>query len=130
MQLPGFDINVPGEDVVQHHVLHKVIAVVLFVVILLNGGQGDGQKLGILGSAFVGPFHKHGVVRFDVGAKGLIGIAVPDKGVVGITQIQGDELIGQPHFGQVTARNDGSRLIHNADDPIDDIPHLVNDSLK
>ena len=99
MQLPGFDINIAGENVVQHHVLHKVIAVVLFVVILLNGGQGDGQKLGILGSAFVGSFYKHGVIRLDVGTERLIGIAVPDKGVVGITQIQGDELVGQPHFG-------------------------------
>ena len=49
-ELPGLEIDIAGQDVIQNHVLDKVAAVVLFIVILLDAAQGDSQQVCITGS--------------------------------------------------------------------------------
>lgn len=43
VQLAGLGVDIAGQDVVQHHVLDEVGLVELFVMILLDALQADGQ---------------------------------------------------------------------------------------
>ena len=65
-----------------------------------------------------------------MGAEGLVGIAVPDKGVVGITQIQAMNSLVNPTLDKSLHAMMAAVSSTTPDDPIDHIPHLVNDSLK
>ena len=130
MQLPCLDHNISRQHIVQHHVLDEVVPVVLFVVILLDVGKGDCHDACILGSVFVHALHEYGVIRRHPGAKGLVGVAVPDEDLVGVAQIQRNKLICGADLRQVAAGDDGCSIIHNANHSVNGIAHLVNQPLK
>ena len=44
MQLTGLGVDIAGQDVVQHHVLDEVGFVELFIVVLLDALQTDGEQ--------------------------------------------------------------------------------------
>ena len=48
MQLTGLGVDVAGQDVVQHDIFDEVCFVELFIVILLDALQADGQHGGKL----------------------------------------------------------------------------------
>ena len=44
VQLTGLGIDIAGQDVIQHHILDKVGLIKLFVVVLLDALQTDGEQ--------------------------------------------------------------------------------------
>ena len=75
-------------------------------------------------------YDKDGVLRLHLGAKGLVGYAVPDKQVVIFTEIDSQKVVGLADLGQVAAGNDGGVFVHNADGPVDGVPHLIDKTLE
>ena len=93
MKLARFKLDIAGEDIIQHDVFNKVVAVVLFVVELLQVGKSYAQKGDVLISSFVGALNKSVIFVFRLGTKGHIGIAVPNKIVICLVEVQGNELV-------------------------------------
>lgn len=130
MQLPCLSVDIAGQDVVQHHVLDKVGLIELFVVVLLDALQADGQYTGKLPCSLVGALHEHGIIVMLGVGELLVSIAVAHKAVA-CGQTLGH--IALAHFAdqvQLRAGNDSASLIHNADHPIDCVLHLVDHALK
>ena len=66
MQLPGLDVDVAGQDIVQNYIFNEVIAVIFLIVVLLDAGEGDGQNRRIAGGHIIGALDKDSIVRLDV----------------------------------------------------------------
>ena len=130
MELPGLDIDVPGEDVVQDDILDEVVAVVLFVVVLLDAGQRHRKDAAVAGGHLVRALDEYGELRLGLRAERLVGVAVPDEDVLVFAHIQQQELAGLPDARQVAAGDDGGGIVHHADHPVDRIPHLMDDALE
>ena len=130
MQLSGFNVNVAGQDVVQHNAFNEVVAVVLFIVVLLDAGKGNGEDGSVAGSHLVGAFHENGVIRLDVGPEGFVGVAVPDENVVGVAKIRRIVVTAGPDLRQIAAGDDGRRFIDHADHTVDGVPHLMDNALE
>ena len=130
VQFPCLSVDIAGQDVVQHHVLDKVGLIELFVVVLLDALQADGQYTGKLPCSLVGALHEHGIIVMLGVGELLVSIAVAHKAVA-CGQTLGH--IALAHFAdqvQLRAGNDSASLIHNADHPIDCVLHLVDHALK
>ena len=130
VQLTSLDDNIARQYVIQYHVFDEVVAIVLFIIVLLDIEQGDCQDVGILCSSIIHALNEHGILRLCTGAERLIGIAVTDENIVYIAEIQRNELVGRSHLGEIAAGDDGCGIIYHTNRCVDGIPHLVNQSLK
>ena len=130
MHLPGLDIDITGQDVIQDHILDEVVAVVLFIIILLDAGQCHCQDPAVPGGHLVRALHKDCEFRLGLGAERLVGISVPNKLILVFAHIQHEILTGFANAGEIAAGNHRCGIIHNADHTVDGIPHLVDDALK
>ena len=130
VQFTCLNDDVPQQYVVQYYILDEVVAIVLFIVVLLDIEQGNCQNIGILRSSVVHALYKDRILRLCTRTKRLIGITVADKNIMYITEVEGNELIGRSHLCQVAASDDGRGVIDNANGCVNGIPHLVNQSLK
>ena len=130
VQFARLDIDIARQNVFQNDVFDEVVAVILFVVVLLDAGEGDGQNVAELGCDLVGSLHKDRVIRLGPGAERLVGVAVADKNIGVLVEVQHQIFVGFADSGQVAA-GDGNRVaVHYADDTVDGVPHLMNDPLK
>ncbi len=130
MQLARLKADITRQNVVENNILDKVVPVVLFVIILLNTGKRNSDNARVLRSRLVGTLHKHRVIGLDMNTKRLIGISVADKHLVRIPQLNGEEVVSPAHSGKIAARDDGSVFVNNADNSVDCVLHLMDDSLK
>ena len=130
VQLMGFQIDVPGQDVVQDHVLDEVAPVVFLVVVLLDVIQRHGQDAHELGGLRVGALHEHGILRPGLSPEGLEGVPPGEEDLAVGELLRGDPLADLPNPPQLTAGNDHRRLVNDAQRPVDGIPHLMDDPLK
>ena len=130
MQFSCLDDNIARQDVVQNHILDEVVAVIFFIIILLDVKQCNRQNVGILCSCIIYALYEYRIFRLIRRAERLICISVPDKNIMDITQIQRNEFIGGADFRQIAASNNGCTIIHNADSRINGIPHLMDKPLK
>ena len=87
VQLPRLYAYISGEDVIKDYILYKVVSVVLFVVVLLDAGKGNCENGGIFACDFVCTLYKNSIVGLYMYSEGLIGIAVTDKNVVGLSEL-------------------------------------------
>ena len=130
MQLARLDIDIPRQNIVEDDVLNEIVAVIFFVVILLDRRKRDRKQVAVLGGRFVNAFDKYGKLRFHFAAKRLIRIAVADKYLVRVAGVKREKVASLADFGQIAARNDRCAVVHNADHTVDTIAHLMNDPLK
>ena len=130
MQFFRLHENITRKDIIQNDVLDKIIPVIFFIIILLDGQQGNGQNATEFCGQLIGSFYKNRIIRLDSGAERLIGISVLDKNFIPIYRIQGDIVIVPANFGQVAAGNYHSRVVNDTDNPINGIPHLMYYTLK
>ena len=87
-------------------------------------------KPGMVETNFIGSLHKDRVIRLGPGAERLVGVAVADKNIGVLVEVQHQIFVGFADSGQVAA-GDGNRVaVHYADDTVDGVPHLMNDPLK
>ncbi len=130
MQLAGLGVDIAGQDVVQHHVLDEVGLVELFVVILLDALQADGQHGGKLAGRLVGAFHEHRVIVVLCAGELLVGVTIAHKAVACGQALRHKAVAHFADQVQFRAGNDSAGLIHHADHPVDRIFHLVDHALK
>ena len=130
VQLPRFGVNITGQDIIQHHILDEIGFIKLFIVVLLDALQADGQQRSKLGGSGIVAFHKHSIiVMFCVGEL-VVGITVLFKGIPGR---QAGNSKAFPHFAdlpQLGAGDDGSRFVHHAYHAVDRVLHLVDHVLE
>ena len=75
--------NITGQDIIQHHILDEIGFIKLFIVVLLDALQADGQQRSKLGGSGIVAFHKHSIiVMFCVGEL-VVGITVLFEGIPG-----------------------------------------------
>ena len=76
MQLPGFDVNITGKDIVKNNVFHKVGTVKFFIIALFNLLQRNGNDAGIVTADFVRTVHKYGIFGVIAVTERLIGAGI------------------------------------------------------
>ena len=130
VQLPRLGKDIAGQDVIQNDILDKIAAVVFFIVVLLDAGKGDTEHAAHFSRQVIAAGNKHGILRLHLGAKGLVGNAVPDEQLVIFAQIRRQKIVRLADLGQVAAGNDGGALINDADHAVHSIPHLINQALE
>lgn len=130
VQLARLEADIAGQDIVKDYILYEVVAVVLFVVVLLDAGQGDRDNARVLACGFVGAFHEYGVVRLYVYAEGLVSISVAYEYFVGIAKLYGEEVVAAPYPCEIAARDYSTVLVDNADNAVNCVLHLMDNALK
>ena len=118
MQLARLEADIAGQDVVKDYILYEVVAVVFFVVVLLDAGQGDRDNARVLACGLVGAFHEYGVVRLYMYAEGLVSISVAY------------EYFAAPYPCEIAARDYSTVLVDNADNAVNCVLHLMDNALK
>ena len=126
VELTRLDDDIAGENVVEDNVLDEVVAVVLLIVILLDVGESDSENACVLCSGIVNALDEGSVVGLYAGAEGFIGEAVADKDIVGIREIERNELISRAYAGEVAAGDNCSCFVNYTDSSVDRITHLMN----
>ena len=124
------DVNVSRQDVVEDDILHKVAAVILLVVELLDAAEGDRQDAGILLCQLVFTVDEDGVLMTQSRVEGQVGRPIEDDGVVGIENIGNQGLVLLPDALEFAAGDDGAGLVDDADGAVDGVSHLVDDTLE
>ena len=130
VQLTGLGVDIAGQDVVQHHVLDEVGFVELFIVVLLDALQADGEQGRKLARSLVRAFHKHGIVVMLCAGELLIGVAIPHKAVTGRQALCHKALAHLSDQVQLRAGDHSAGLIHHTDHTIDGVFHLVDHALE
>ena len=130
MQFARLGIDVAGQDVVQHHILDEVGLVELFVVILLDALQADGQHGCKPAGNLVVAFHEHSIIVVLGAGELLVGVAIVDKAVACGQTLRHKALAHLADQVQLRAGNNSAGLIHHADHPVDRVFHLVDHALK
>ena len=130
VQLAGLGVDIAGQDVVQHDVLDKVGLIELFVMILFDALQADGEHRGKLASRLVSAFHKHGIVVMLCAGELLVGVTVPHKAVARGQAFSHKALTHLADQVQLGAGDHRAGLIHHADHTVDRVFHLVDHALK
>ena len=129
-QLASLEINIAGENIIKNNVLDEVAAVVLLVIILLDGGEGNSQNVGIAGGKLICTLNENCIFGMGMTAEGLIGIACGCK-AFGIGNLLGkNALANLTAAGKVTAGDGNTRIVNNTDGAVDGIAHLMNYSLE
>ena len=129
-QFTGLEVNITGQNVVKNNVLDEVAAVVFFIIILLDGGEGDGKNVCIAQSEIVGTLNKNSIFGVRMAAEGLVGITCGGE-AVRIGDLFGkNTLTNLAAAGKITAGNCDTRIINNTNGAVDCIAHLVNNSLE
>ena len=126
MQLTRLGVDVAGQDIVQHNILDKVRLVELFVVVLLDALQADGQHRRKLGGGFVRTLHKGGVIIVLCVGELVVRVAVQGKGLPCGLAHGGHAVTHFPDLPQLRAGNDGAGFIHDTDDAIHSVLHLIH----
>ena len=126
----GLDEHEKQEALEWNDILDKIAAVVFFIVVLLDAGKRDAEHAAHFGRQVIAAGNKHGILRLHLGAKGLVGNAVPDEQLVIFAQIRRQKIVRLANLGQVAAGNDGGALINDADHAVHSIPHLINQALE
>ena len=130
MQLTGLGVDIAGQDVVQHHVLDEVGFVELFIVVLLDALQADGQHGGKLTSRLVHAFHEYCIIIMLGAGELLIGVAIPHKAVTGRQALCHKALAHLSDQVQLRAGDHSAGLFHHTDHTIDGVFHLVDHALE
>ena len=130
MQLAGLGVDIAGQDVVQHHVLDEVGLVELFIVVLLDALQADGQDGRKLTRRLVRAFHEHCIIVMLCAGELLISVAIAHKAVACGQTLRHKALAHLADQIQLRAGNNSAGLIHHADHPVDRVFHLVDHALK
>ena len=108
----------------------KVGFIKLFIVILFDALQADGQHARKLGSRFVGDLYKNDIVIVLCARKRLIGIAIAHKMLRASQAFPRDTLTDLTYLVQVRAGYNIARFGQHTDIAADGIFHLANDTLK
>ena len=130
VQLARLDINIAWQDVFQNDIFDEVVAVIFFIVVLLDACKGNSKNVAEFCRCFIGALYKYCVVRLCAGTERFVGVTIAHKDIGILVEIQHQILVGLADSCQVTARNSDRIAVYNTDDPIDRLPHLMNDSLK
>ena len=130
VKLSRLQADVAREHVVQDYVLDEVVAVVLFVVVLLDARERYGDDARILPCRLVRALDEYRVVRLDMDTERLIGVAVADKHLVGVAKLDGEKFVSAAHSCEIAACDDGAVFVNNADNAVYCVLHLVDDALK
>ena len=130
MQFLCLGKDIAGQDVVEHNVFNKIVAVIFFIIVLLDTGQGNCKDLCIPCSHLVTALDKNGIIRLDMRAKRLIGIAIADKHIVRLAKIDRIIISGRTDLGKFAAGNNRRIFINYTDHPVDRITHLVDNTLE
>ena len=130
VQLTGLGVDVAGQDVVQHDIFDEVCLVELFIVILLDTLQADGQHGGKLLRRGVGALHKDSVVIMLGVRELMVGIAIAHKGIAGRLADGSYALAHLADLPQFGAGNHGTCLVDNADNTVHCVLHLVHHILE
>ena len=129
-QLPGFQIDIAGQDIVQNDIFDKIAPVVLFIIILLDAGQGHRQQRRELGRLVIRALHKQDVLGAGTGTERLIRIAALDEQVLrgkGLGRHSIGHLADPP---EIAAGDDGQRFINDTNGAVNGLPHLMDNTLK
>ena len=131
MQFLGLDINVGGQDIVQHHILDKGALVVLFIVQILDVGKRNGKQAGNHIRLGVLAFHKSDILALGSVGQRAVGTATGYDHVGGIRHLIPDALTNLPNLDKLGTGDNHAGLVDYADDPTaNGILHLVDDTLK
>src|SRR5699024_4495894 len=130
VQLPGLGVNIAGQDVVQHHILDEIGFVELFVVVLLDALQADGQHGGKLAGRLVHALYEHRIIVVLGVGKLLIAVTAPGKAVLTGHALGHKVLLHLADQIQLRAGDDGAGLVHHTDHTVDRVLHLVDHALK
>ena len=130
VQLTRFQADIAGKDIIEDDVLYKVVSVILFIVVLLDAGKRDCDNACILCGRLVRALYEYCVIRLNMNAERLVGIAVADEYFVRIAKLDGEEVVSAAHSCEITAGNDGAVFIDNTDNAVYRILHLMNNTLE
>ena len=130
MQLSGLGVDIAGQDVVQHHILDEVGLVELFIVILLDALQADGQHRRELTGGLVRALHEDSIVVVLGAGELLIGVAIPHKTVARCQALRHKAFAHFSDQVQLRAGDHCTGLIHHADHTVDCVFHLVDHALE
>ena len=130
VQLACLEADFAREHVVQDYVLDEVVAVVLLVVVLLDTGERYRDNAGVLSGRLVGALHEYRIVRLNMDTKRLVGVSVADKHLVGVAQFNGEEIIPSAYSCEIAASDDGAVFVDYADNAVNCVLHLVDDTLE
>ena len=128
--LAGLQIDVTGQDVVEDHVLDKVAAIILFIIILLDAGKRDRHQRGKAGGLLVGALHEHDILAVRAVAERLVGAGVQNKRLGRGEGFGGQRRHNLADAAQIAARDDGHSLVDHADGAVNRILHLMDDTLE
>ena len=85
VKLSCLELDISRKNVVQNNILDKVVSVILFVVELLQVGQGDAEHGCIFVGCVIGALRKDEVFALGLAkTKGHVCVAVADKAIVGV----------------------------------------------
>ena len=124
------DVDVAGENVVENDVLDERTLIVLFIVEILDVGERHCENGGDLFRVLVFPFDEYDVFPLGAGADRLIGISAGGNGIRSVCEFVPNSLSHFANFHKFAARNDDAVIVHDADNAVNSIPHLMNYSLK
>jgi len=126
VKLTGFDNDIAGENVIEDYVLDEVVAVILFIIVLLDVGKSDSEDACVLSSSIVNALYKSSVIGLNTRAERLVCEAVADEDIVRIREIERNELVCCAYAGEIAAGDDSSCLVNYTDSSVDRITHLMN----
>ena len=129
-ELAGLEVDIAGQDVVENHVLDKVAAVVLLIVILLDAVQRDGKQAAYRAASGIVAGDEHRVFRTRTAAEGLIGVAVEHKRRRRRHDFSRNALVHLADASQLAARNDHRGFVNDADCAVNGVAHLMDDALE
>ena len=130
MELVALQVDVPGQDVVQDHVLDEVPPVVLLVVVLLDAVEGHRQNAHEFLGLGVVAGHEDGIFRTGPVAEGFVGV-LGGLQHLGVREHLGGCLLAHlADLAQLAAGDNDGGLIDHADGAVDGIPHLMDDPLE
>ena len=125
MQFPGLGINIAGQNIVQHHILDEIGLVELFIVILLDALQTDGQHGSKLFCRLVRPFHKDSVIVVLGTRKLVVSAAIAHEGIAGGQTLCRESLAHLADLAQLGTGNDRTGLVHDTNHTVHCVLHLV-----
>ena len=130
MKLSRLEIDIARKNIVENDVLDEVGTVILFIIILLDAGEGHAEQLRVFLRILVGSLHKDSIVVLGAAAKGLVSIAVDHKGRGGAERFGIDTLVDLTDFSKLGARDDNGSFVNHADCSVNSILHLMHYTLK
>ena len=130
VQLLGFDVDIAGQNIIQDDILYKRALVILFIIEIFDIAERDSQKFGHLLCHLIFTLNEYDIIGLGPVGHRAIGIAATGDNITGIAKLITYTLTDLTNFNKLRARDDNTVFIYNADNAINRIFHLVNNTLK